>query len=1232
MSEHILNVFVSSPGDVAAERRRIQLVVERLNAEFKDRVRIDTIRWETKFYSAHDTFQQQIPEAADCDIVIAIFRARLGTPLPESFPKPPDSTDPYPSGTAYEILSAIQARKSGKPLPDIYVFRYPQAPSVQLDAADRAAIEQEWKRLQAFFETWFKNTANQFTAAFQNYYSTDDFARQVEECLRQWLERHGYAPQGPVWDRRLGSPFPGLAAFDSDRSAVFFGRNTAIAQALEHLRAAPTPFLLVVGASGSGKSSLLRAGLLPEITAPGGFPEIDFWRSAIVVPGADPFGSLADALLTDNALGRELRSGPFANSHLLAQQLATDPDTALAPIRAALDAAAAQRRLDANFDALRPARLALAIDQAERLFLEAGPTDRERFAKLLEALLAHDLAVVIMALRSDAYAQFQESEALIGLRARGATFDLLPPTPAELEEMVTRPVTACHPPLAFEEREGRSLAASLVADAKGGDALPLLQMTLSRLYAEEEIRADGILRFADYRGMAAAVTETADEALGAVPEAARKTLPALITALVQDVAVDPISKAFVPVVTYLDRRGYEARDPDRKALIDAFVERRLLTSEGDDFIQSVRPVHEALLRIWPRAREIIEENASLIQVRHTLAPIVRAWQEADDATKQNYETLSPALLAGAQQLLDRFGGDVEESTREFTKKAQQRDLERRDREIRNARRLVRRTGAGLVAALILAGLAGWQWHRAAAERTVAQHNLATATHSLTIATQTANGLVWDIAWKFQRLGVPNSLVKDILDQVTKLQDQLMQNGQSSPGLRASQAGALLETSLTLLFLHQTQGALEAARKAQSIFRALAESQPTNKLWQSDLAGSDGMVGVELGAEGNLSAELADYLEAQSIERRLVAQNPGDTGEQASLGDDDSGIGDVLKAQGKLPEALTSYRMAQNIHEKLAIQNPGDLGNDDYKIGDVLKAQGNLPGAFAAYLKAQSLYGMLINMSPSDAVDQGTWGEIYERVGEVLKAQGNFAGALSAFRKARAIQKKLTEKDPNNVWWQSDLAWSDSDIGAVLKAQGDLALALLAYRSAQVINKKVTEQDPADAMLRDALARNDFRIGDVLRAQADIAAAVSAERDALAILKPLTEHDPTNAEWRDNLAEAETSLGQALQARGDLAAAVSAERSALAILKSLTEHDPTNAEWRNDLGEADTSFGESLQAQGKLGDALTVYRDAQTVFERLIELDKTNSEWRKRLTTVDLDIDSALKRQGNQTTS
>ena len=122
-----VRVFVSSPVDARFERSRLERVVERLNGEFQGVAQLAAIRWESEFYRAHDTFQAQIPEAARCDIVIAIFRARLGTGLPPDFP-PMGDGKPYPSGTA---------------------------PHVQLDDPGRGEIESQWDHLKQFFEDWF---------------------------------------------------------------------------------------------------------------------------------------------------------------------------------------------------------------------------------------------------------------------------------------------------------------------------------------------------------------------------------------------------------------------------------------------------------------------------------------------------------------------------------------------------------------------------------------------------------------------------------------------------------------------------------------------------------------------------------------------------------------------------------------------------------------------------------------------------------------------------------------------------------------------------------------------------------------------------------------------------------------------------------------------------------------------------------------------------------------------
>jgi tetratricopeptide (TPR) repeat protein len=1155
MSETVFRLFVSSPGDVAAERARLEAVVEKLNAEFKDRARFDAVRWETNFYSAHETFQKQIPEAAECDLVVAIFRARLGSPLPEGF-QPQADGEPYPSGTAYEVLSAIGKRREGGPLPDIYVFRYPRDPQVSLNAPDRADIESQWRALEGFFERWFKTAGGQFVAGFQPYENTDDFAERIEECLRQWLAKRGVSAR-ETWDRaRFGSPFPGLAAFGADRESVFFGRDLAIRQATERLRRVKTPFLLILGASGAGKSSLLRAGLTPKLARPGAIPEIDLFRPALMTPGLDPFAELAKALLASDALGPELACGRFADKEALSHALRGDPATAAALIGEALDKAAEARRETAHFEMPRPARLLIGVDQAERLFTEASK-GADAFAALLQAL-AGGVAYVIMVLRADAYARFQACAPLLALRARGATFDLIPPTAAELEEIVARPVAACEPPLAFGESDP-SLPQRLVSDAKGGDALPLMQMTLERLYKAQEARGDGILRAEDYNGMAAAVTETADDAMAHLGASGRDALDALVAGLVVDVAPDPVTAEPMPVVVALDRDTFVRGKPDRAALVDAFVEARLLTLEGG---ARLRPTHDALLRIWPDAAKRVTDMAGLIRARHALAPLAQAWDEALAAERPGHLQLSGPLLASGQQLEARFGEDLGEPLRGFIAAAETAEAARRSQEMRRTRMTIT---ASIVAALAMAVLAAWAFSQrnvaiAAKNDAIAQRAIAVAAktdadqqriaavesakeantqkamaeHNLALATDAANSLVVDIAQKFRDVsGVPASLVKTILDRARDLQQKLLSAGQTSPDLLRGEGVALDETFTTLKTLGDTAGALDAARKEAAIFEALQRSEPAN----------------------------ADY--------------------QYNLSVSDTRIGDVELDQGHLGQALDSYRVG------LAIEEP------------------------------------LAKLNPSNAVLQNMLSLFYEKVGDVEVDQGQFAGALDSYRKALAIRERLVESDPKNADWQSNLSVSYQKVGDVEVEQGQYAQALDSYRAEFALVDGLARADPGNTSRQSALLVSYEKVGEVESHlaqaaqdldsyQAGLAQALDSHRDGLAIVERLANSDPKNAGWQRDLSVSYQKVGDVEVEQGQYAQALDSYQHDLTVAKRLAESDPSNAGWQRDLSVSYQKVGNVELEQGQFAQALDSYRDGLTIARRLAESDPSNAGWQRDL--------------------
>lgn len=694
MAELRVRVFVSSPSDVGPERDRVGAVAKRLNGTFEGLANIEVYLWEEAFFSAERSFQESIDAAvrgmADIDIVVCVLWSRIGLKLDPAKWKRSDGSA-YESGTTLEFETALELARKNQGRPTVYLFRKTapltySAENAEADIAQYKLLDMVWKR-------WTETSEGYNASGYQSFADTDGFEDKIEACLRQWLADRGVVPKGLVWDRKAnGSPFCGLAPFEASHAAVYFGREFAVARAIRKLRQAP--FLLLIGASGVGKSSLMRAGLLPHIVRPGIIPDIDAWRTALVMPSGDPVVSLAEALCQRSALGAELAEDKIDTPQRLAEIFATGGEGVVAPIRQALERVMARRAAEQRYAVPRPARLLIGIDQLERVFAEVQRERTATFAGILRALVEQQLAYVVATLRGNTYGSFQEIEAFVALRELGAIHDLHPPSSHELDDIVTRPVAACMPALAFETNaSGRSLGHVLVADAKGGDALPLLQMTLERLYQAEAKRGDGMLRFADYPGMDRAVTQTAAQAFASLDDSARTALPALITAFIHDVNPDPLSGELTVTTRPLLRRDFEQGRPGRTALVDAFIAQRLLTAEDLDGKVIVRPVHEALLRAWPEAVRIIAEMQTLIRSRRTLEPRVAAWSAADAEDKPGHLVRSPALLDGARQLLQRMADDIPAEMQNYIADSLAADQRRRETEQRRHSRILTATAA-----------------------------------------------------------------------------------------------------------------------------------------------------------------------------------------------------------------------------------------------------------------------------------------------------------------------------------------------------------------------------------------------------------------------------------------------------------------------------------------------------------------------------------------------------------
>jgi hypothetical protein len=702
-----VRIFVSSPGDTHFERMRVERVIERLNGEFSAAAKLEAVRWETKYYQARATFQQQIPEAADCEMVIAILRHRLGTELPDDFPAMPNG-DRYPSGTAYEILSAIEASKQ-KSVPDVYVFRYSEPPTVKLDdESTNKLVSEQWNRLKTFFKTWFQTQDGKFKLAFHSFHSTDEFELEVEKLLRGWLEEKVLKGRSVLWPiETKGSPFRGLAAFGAKHAPVFFGRSRDTAKAIDALKdagARGTPFMLLVGASGSGKSSLALAGIVPRLTAPGVVPSVDLWRVDIMRPSEEsgPVAALAVRLFDtaeDNAdecplpALPEMASSDYATPAELTKLLSHADESCAKPIVKALDRIAETEAQRVGHDRPVRADLLIVVDQLDELFAsEVSDAERTRFAALLSQLVATGRVWVIATLRADLYERFLKEPDLLAMKTKGATYDLAPPGTTEIDEIIRGPAIAAGLVYENDAKTGEDLDDRLIRDVDRPDMLPLLQFALDYLF-DQRVSADGktLLTLKAYDtlgGLSGAIDKEAERAIAPLGKDERERLPRLLRQLAAPApsgepgASASLSIRSVPLVE-------AAYDPPSQRLVKALVDARILLSSGSEQNASIRLAHQRVLENWKRAKEIVAANAEFFRIRDDVEALRRRWEKS--SKKRDLLIPKGVPLAEAESIAKRYPEELGVPTLGFIGAS------------RNRARLKQRLGALLLVTVFLVG-------------------------------------------------------------------------------------------------------------------------------------------------------------------------------------------------------------------------------------------------------------------------------------------------------------------------------------------------------------------------------------------------------------------------------------------------------------------------------------------------------------------------------------------------
>ena len=390
-------------------------------------------------------------------------------------------------------------------------------------------------------------------------------------------------------------PFPGLRAFGVEDHRVFFGRGQEVNQLAALLRSpaerAEGAVLLVVGPSGCGKSSLVRAGLLPVMTA-----EPGWWTLPAMLPGTDPVTGLA----------RELA--------VAAQRL--ELGWTVAQVRHQLDETGLTGLVDDLLLAARARRLLVVVDQFEELLTQSGPGERARFAQLLRSALGGRVQVVAT-LRPeflDQLDQLKDDSDPKELPTR--TFTLRPLSREALRVVIEGPARLAGIKIDDE------LVARLVTDTDSGEALPLLAFTLDRL--AEGVGRDSQLStvlYEQFGGVQGALVHQADVALADASAASGRRAEEVMAGLLRLVTVDEQGR---PTRWRVPRD--DLSEPVTREL-DAFVTRRLVSTDTHNGSVVVEVAHEAFLTAWTPLAQAIEKSKPALQARRAVEQAAAEWHD-----------------------------------------------------------------------------------------------------------------------------------------------------------------------------------------------------------------------------------------------------------------------------------------------------------------------------------------------------------------------------------------------------------------------------------------------------------------------------------------------------------------------------------------------------------------------------------------------------------------------------
>ncbi len=1060
-----LRIFVSSPGDVAQERALTERIIQSLQGRFMGYVKLEPVFWEHEPLLASSSFQSQIILPSQTDIVVCILWSRLGTRLPANITRADGSF--YASGTEFEFEDAMNAyEKNGTP--SLLVYNNTKQAVISLEDEQLLLDKMAQKKsLNQFIKKWFFNTDGSIKSAFHTYEEIDDFESKIEQHLQVLIENKvkqwGLTTAQADFDSstQLTCPYRGLEAFHAEHQNLFFGRTREIHEIIEALlkqAADNRAFLLILGASGSGKSSLLRAGVIPMLTRTGVVDNIIHWRQALMRPADSEHGAcyaLVEALVHSGSLPELGEYYPNLNE--LARSIEHSPDILNVVIQRILTKATDDLlNCEPKSTAPRQARLLLLVDQFEELFTaeHINDEDRQNFLNLIDTLARGGVVWIMTTLRSDFYGRVAAQETLTRLKEGHGQYDLLPPKPTQIAQMIRQP--ALFGGLLFEQdtTTGVRLDEVLLDSATSNpNALPLLSFTLEALYKEKTKNAK--MTFAAYRalgGLEGALAKRAESTFNQLDESTQAALPHVLAQLVQ-VGVTEQDNATRRRCVYDPKQWSQ----NSKLLVAAFVDARLFVSQASSqTLVAVTIAHEALTQHWPRLRDWVKENYAALQIQRHITTATSQWQQGE---KDASFLITGNRLSEVDDWIKNYVNRLNEHEAEFVQlsialRAQQvsTQKEREQRELNQAKETARRialrnkwlSGVG-VSASILAMVATSLYFQAESQR----QNAVTARND-------ADGLVGfmiqDLSLKLEEVGRLDILTlanEKATAYMTKQDTQTM-----------TLAGRLRQIELfsEIGYVQQTQRKLEQAQTTYQTMlkhsKKLVSEYPDSYQAILNLIVSHYYVGnIHLLHQANDSA-LDSFRKQQATALAMLAKWPNDPEALDQLGLAYSNVGAILNNMQKYDAALSQFEKAVDISRQLLQQTPQDeiklssLADNYVWLGKLLAKKQQLTPALGYFNQAIQILDVVLDRTPKNTDNQYNLALALQWRAFVNLSLKRYEQAISTYQKSRLLMMALVNIDDSNIEWQNSLNTNLTELADVLALSGDYGAAGKYYQQAK----------------------------------------------------------------------------------------------------------------------------------------------------------------------------------------